>query len=74
MIAENSTHPTTALDLFLQPSPEIFANHIETGDHIFVIATGRNHLVWNVAEGMPLVLLDGDFHLLNRDEYQPLGV
>jgi hypothetical protein len=47
---------------------------LEAGDHVFVHETSRNHLVWQVTRaGRPLVLIEGAFRALPRDEYLPLA-
>ena len=45
---------------------------LAAGDHIFVHQTERQHLVWHVLRGRPVVLIDGRFRSLARDDYLPL--
>ena len=47
---------------------------LEPGDYVYVHDSGRQHLVWNVTgAGKPVVLMDGRFRALPRDEYVPLA-
>ena len=47
---------------------------LEPGDYVVVHDSGRQHLVWSVTgSGRPVVLIDGRFRALPRDEYLPLA-
>jgi hypothetical protein len=56
-------------DLFGDAEPPL-----EPGDYVFVHDTARQHLVWQVTRtGRPVVLMEGRFRALPRDEYLPLA-